>query len=341
MSVALVLSAYAIALAVVAPRVLVRSWVDRAPRMAIAVWQAVTGSVLVSVILGATALTFSTVRISANLAALLKECVMALRDHYASPGGAMLAAIGAVVALGMIGRVAWCFVVALVRAGVRRRRMRDTLAILGRTDVGSPFVVIDHRSPAAYCIPGARRRIVLTTGALEALDDDQLRAVLAHERAHLRGRHDLVLAGSMALANAFGGVQLFRLAHIEMTRLVELLADDAATRGTDRLTVAEALLALGSGGPAGTLAAGGSPTGARVRRLITGYRPLGRVRTAVGSFSAAALLTLPVLVLSVPALLAWGSPYCPTQSAATTSAASSAARSGTDCPIETCAFQGR
>jgi Zn-dependent protease with chaperone function len=336
-SVAVALLAYAAVLAVVAPRVLARSWVDRAPRVAIAAWQAVTGSVVVSVILGAVALTFPTIRVSANLAALLQECFLSLRDHYASPGGAAAAGAGAVLAIGVIARVTWCAAVTLVRVGARRRRIGNQLAILGRSDPGAQIIIVDHDAPAAYCVPGTRRRIVVTSAALEALDDAQLRAVLAHERAHLRGRHDLVIAGAATLAAAFGRVRLFRTAHAEITRLVELLADDAAARGSDRLTVAEALLTLGSGGPVGALAAGGSAAGARVRRLIAGHRPLGRARVTVGSFSAAALLAVPALVLAAPAALAWGSQYCPPDHAAMTSAASSAAHSAPDCPMPDCA----
>jgi Zn-dependent protease with chaperone function len=343
-SVAFALLAYAAVLAVVAPRVLARSWVDRAPRVAIAAWQAVTGSVVVSVVLGAVALTFPTVGVSANLAALLQECFLALRDHYASPGGAAAGGTGAVLAIGITARVTWCAAVTLIRVAAKRRRLRNQLAILGRGGPGPRIVVVDHETPAAYCVPGTGRRIVVTSAALEALDDTQLQAVLAHERAHLRGRHDLVIAGAATLAAAFGRVRLFRTAHAEISRLVELLADDVAVKGSDRLTVAEALLTLGGGGgggPVGALAAGGSAAGARVRRLIAGHRPLGRARVTAGSFSAIALLAVPALVLATPAALAWGSQYCPPDHPAMVSAASSAMPSAPDCPMPDCASHSR
>jgi Zn-dependent protease with chaperone function len=337
-SVAALLLAYAAVLGVAAPRVLGRGWVDRAPRVAIAAWQAVTASMVLAVLLGAVALTVPTMRISGNLAMLLRECVLALRDHYASPGGAALAGTGAVLALGVIGRVAWCAASALVRAGATRRRIRNTLANLGRrhpgTGTGAGVVIVDCDTPAAYCVPGTRRAIVVTSAALAILDDQQLGAVLAHERAHLRGRHDLVITWAAALAQAFPRVALFRSAHEEVVRLVELLADDCAVRGgSDRLTVAEALLALGGGGPVGALAAGGSAAGARVRRLIAGHRPVSRLRTALGTFAAAALLSVPVLVLAAPAALALGSHYCPPEQVKATSVA--------DCAMAGCASAGR
>lgn len=334
MTVALALLAYAVVLALVAPRVLVRGWADRAPRVAIAAWQAATVSVILAVVLGAVALAFPAMRISANLAEVLRECVMALRAHYASPGGAATAGTGAVLALGVIGRVAWCAAAALARAGATRRRMRNGLTILGRRDQARQVVVVDCGTPAAYCVPGTRRRIVVTTAALKVLDDAQLEAVLAHERAHLNGRHDLVIAGAAALARAFGRVRLFHRAHQEIVRLVELLADDAAARRSDRLTVAEALLAVATGaGPAGALAAGGSAAGARIRRLIAGHRPLGRLRTAAGSLAVAGLLAVPVLVLAAPAMLALSSHYCPPQQVVVVSAP--------DCSGSACASVGR
>jgi Zn-dependent protease with chaperone function len=45
-----------------------------------------------------------------------------------------------------------------------------------------------------YCVPGRLPTIVVTTGALAVLEPEQLAAVLAHERAHLAGRHHLLLA---------------------------------------------------------------------------------------------------------------------------------------------------
>ena len=53
--------------------------------------------------------------------------------------------------------------------------------------------ILQHPTPTAYCIPGRQSRVVLSQGVLDALPADQLEAVVAHEDAHLRGRHDLLL----------------------------------------------------------------------------------------------------------------------------------------------------
>lgn len=243
---------------------------------------------------------------------------MALRAQYATPGGAAVGATGTVLALAVAARSFWSVSAALASAARTRRAHRDSLALLAKPDAALGALVVDHDTALAYCLPGRHRQIVLTTGALSALGDEQLRAVLAHERAHLRGRHHLVLAGSEGLARAFPRVPIFRDAREEITRLVELLADDAATHASDRFSVAEALVTVAANAaPARSLAAGGSGTTGRVHRLITPQRPLGRARAAFGFAAVAAALAAPVLVAAQPALAAAGTACCAADHAAT------------------------
>lgn len=317
MIVALSLLAYALLLGAVGPRLLrSASWADRAPRLAIAAWQALTVTILTSVALAGMALTVPTMTVSGDLAELLRACVMAIQEQYASPGGAAAGAAGAVLALAILGRTLWCIGAGL--AGMARERSHHSrvLDMVGHADHRRGVVVLDSDESAVYCLPGRRRQTVVTTGALKALDDGQLEAVLAHEQAHLSERHDLVLGLSRALASAFPAIAIFSDAAEETARLVELRADDAAAARSGRLTVAGALLAVASGGvghlaPAVALAAGGSGAAARVRRLIPPQNPLGRTRTAAGSLAVAVLLALPVLVLGSPAAAAAGHNLCP------------------------------
>jgi len=265
------------------------------------------------VVLGGVALVVPTLRVSADLAALLTECAMALRASYAHPGGAAMAGAGAVLGLAVTVRVAWCTAGTLARAGLARRRHRRVLALAGRHDRRLGAVLIDHDEAAAWCLPGAGGQLVLTTAAAEVLDEAQLAAVLAHERAHQRGRHHLLVALAGSLAAAFPRVRAFRLGHEQVARLVELLADDAAVAASPRLTVAGALLALAAPAPpaAAALGAGGSATAARVRRLIAAAPPIGRARTAAGLLTVAALAAFPLVLLGGPAAAVSGMSYCP------------------------------
>jgi beta-lactamase regulating signal transducer with metallopeptidase domain len=186
--------------------------------------------------------------------------------------------------------------------GGRRRRAshHDVLAVIARPGPSADVHVIDGDWPAVYCLPG-RRRIVLTTGALTCLDDGQLDAVLAHERAHLAGRHHLVLALAVALQRAFPGVGFFAVAARQVAYLVEVAADDAAARRAPRLTVASALLAVATAGvPAGALGAGGSAAARRIQRLIDPPPRDSGARRAVTciALAAAASLAAATIVLA-------------------------------------------
>jgi Zn-dependent protease with chaperone function len=87
--------------------------------------------------------------------------------------------------------------------------------------------LIRRGRPVAYCVPGRPAAIVLSTGALALLDPAQLTAVLAHERAHLAGRHHLLISLTRVLATTFPAVPLFTRGPAEVARLAEMCADDS------------------------------------------------------------------------------------------------------------------
>ena len=162
----------------------------------------------------------------------------------------------------------------------------------------------------AYCVPGDGGRVVLTSAAVAALDERQLRAVLAHEHAHLDGRHDLVLLCADVARRAFPGVRFFRTAQGELAVLVELLADDEAARRCDSSSLAEAIVHLSQVPvPAGSLGGSGHSL-LRVQRLLASPAAVTiRVRTVV-ALSLMTITALPYLVALGPA---WASPagLCP------------------------------
>ena len=312
MIVALALLGYAALLLTAAPvRLAGARWPEAAPRLAIAAWFALTGSAVASVLAGGLALMVPTVRISADLSRLLASCVMALRAQYAHPGGAAMTGAGAVLALAVLARVSWCTVRALARAARARRRHRLRLSLVGRPDPRLGVVIVRHHEAAAYCLPGRGSRIVVTTCAMDTLDEGQLRAVLAHERAHLRGRHHLLVTFAGALCAAFPRVPGFRIASEQVARLAELSADDAASAAAHRLAIAGALLSLGAGVPAAALGAAGTAGADRVRRLIDGPAAISRTRAVSVALTTATVALVPLLLLAGPAASARGMNYCP------------------------------
>jgi len=320
--VATVLALYAVLLAVVPGRVLSRAaWPSRCPRWGIFMWQALCASALLAAAGAGLALALPALRLSGDLSAVLRECVMALRAQYAAPGGAFTAAVGAAFASAVLACAGWCVARELMAAAAARRAHRDLLLLTSRPfdpdRAGSADpVVVQHASLAAYCLPGRGGRIVLTSAALDALSPDELAAVLAHERAHLSGRHHLALAAAAGLDRAFGFVPLFRVAREQTAVLVEMLADDRASRSAQPLTVASALLRLaapGQGGaaPVAALGAAETATGDRIRRLLADRPPVGACGSALAGLASVGLLGVPVLVLLTPALVLASNPYCP------------------------------
>ena len=194
-------------------------------------------------------------------------------------------------------------------AAARRRASEHAQAarITGRRFPGtglpplSTAVVLETPQPAVYCVPGRPATIVLTTGALAVLDPAQLLAVLAHEHAHLAGRHHLLVTLGKAMRAGFPAVPLFARGAEEVARLAEMRADDVAARRSGRDTLLQALVAMGTGTslptPATALAATGAIVSTRVYRLLD---PPGRTRRAYHGLALSAVL---VALAAVPALL--------------------------------------
>ncbi|WP_395107647.1 M56 family metallopeptidase [Actinomadura sp. SCN-SB] len=312
MTAAISLLAYAAALGLGGPRLLRgRGWAERSPRLGILIWQAASASVLGAIVLAGLALVVPIANAPHGLADLLAACQMMLQAHYGS-GPQPIAAYAGILVSG--GVVLWTFghlVFASLTAARQRRRHREALRILARhrRDLGA--LVIDHAQPMAYCLPGRHRCVVVSSGALDRLNTEQLAAVLAHEHAHLHGRHDLALNISRALSRAFPAVPLFEAARDEITRLIELLADDMAARHHNRTTLAAALVTVATGqAPAAAMGAGGATALLRVRRLLAPHTPLSRVAQFTGGFGVALLLTLPITLAANPAIIAILERHC-------------------------------
>lgn len=164
-----------------------------------------------------------------------------------------------------------------------RRRHRRVLDLVARADPAAPGVlVLDHPVAVAYCVPGRRARVVLSSGTLHALSQEELAAVLAHERTHARERHDLVMLPFTALRRLLPASRSVRRAAAAVGLLVEMRADDGACRGSRPESLVAALRRFGpTAAPAGTIGIGDTAVRARLLRLA-GTDPLpGVVRVLI------------------------------------------------------------
>jgi Zn-dependent protease with chaperone function len=314
MSVAVCLLLYSLVVAVISPWVLLRlTRTGFVPWFGVVAWLVAMVCVVASWVIAAAFLITSLMRYRDQPGRLAVACLAALRRFFDGGSGPVvqagwftLAAAGA-SALAVLG---WRLGRSLWRARAYSRGHAERAWLIGRRVDGVDAVVVDAPERAAYCVAGRPNAIVVTSAALDALSDRHLQAVLAHERAHLAGRHHYVLAFARALAAAIPRVTLFGKGAREIARLLEIAADDAAARSHGSQILLDALLALSTGAPTphGAVGAAGIDVLARAEHLAA---PVA----ARNQWTAGLLLTATTLLIAggpliLAALTAAGTMWC-------------------------------
>jgi hypothetical protein len=153
-----------------------------------------------------------------------------------------------------------------------------------------------------------RRRIVISSSLGGLLTPLERKAVIAHERAHVRGWHSVILLLAQSLVHAFGRIPPVREAASCIVVSLELAADDAAVIEVgDPLVVASALERMAS--PPGlsvghALAAADTEVATRARRLCGGgvsRRGDDRSLRLVGTAIVIAVFLVSLAMMSPPA----------------------------------------
>lgn len=297
MTAAVLFALYAVAAGMLAPMLLRGKWAARSPRLAMTLWLVLpvswVAAVVLAILAGTGPVPLTWPAPPGGDPVLLARAAM--------PGGRAFAIAGLVAAVAVVLRTTGCVAGELRRARRDRRDHAAQVAATGRPGDEPDVAIVDHDAPAVYCLPGSRYQIVISAGALAALTPEQLGAVLAHERAHLRRRHHLILALSAGLARAFPRVPLLGHARPQLAMLAEMAADDAAARRhrVDDLAAALVVLARAGARPT-TLAASGPEAVARLERILDPEPP----RTGFARLAAVAGLIPPVLIACLPLLLA-------------------------------------
>ena len=140
---------------------------------------------------------------------------------------------GAVAALALAGAAAGVVVIFRNRA----RALAESYRRAAGLDTRDRIVVVPGPAIEAYALPGRRGRIVVSGCLLDRLDPGSRAALIAHEQAHLAGRHHL-FASVARLAAAANPMLLPVARSVEYT--VERWADEhaAAVTGDRRLVAA-------------------------------------------------------------------------------------------------------
>jgi Zn-dependent protease with chaperone function len=300
---AVALGALALALAWPVPVVLSRAaWPSRSPAAALALWQGIALG-------GGLAMIGSLLAFGAAPAGSLADAARQLLPAFASgpiPAGFGVVQLAALtLAVGLAVHLALNLVTTAVRAERARRRLHNMVDLLADPAAdGSGTRVLSHPIPLAYCVPGLRTVTVVTEGLVDLLDADELRAVLAHERAHLDQFHHLVLLAFRAWHEALPWFPIANRAERAVSLLTEMLADDGARREVGAEPLGAALARLGATGEPGPYAESGgvNPDAAmlaqRLDRLDESRHPLDRRARAACWAATLGLVAVPVGILA-------------------------------------------
>lgn len=303
MSVAALLLLYSLAVTVLGPPLLRRvTHTGLAPRFGVLAWLTAIGSVLLSWA-AATAFFVIDVAHGHHHGFLVASCLARLRGIVTGNAGTVAQIASAALAgaaAAALALVTVRLVRTLSRLRARTHEHARAVRLVGHRTAAEDVVILDAAKPAAYCVHGHPPAIVITTGALAALDDRQMHAVLAHERAHLAGHHPHIAVVLRTVATVFPKLTLMTDGATEVSRLLEMRADDAAARRHGRGPLLSGLITLAGAVPASALAAGDVAVLARAERLSEPQAHLARARAHALLVSAMTLLaTGPLLTAAL------------------------------------------
>jgi Zn-dependent protease with chaperone function len=222
-----------------------------------------------------------------------------LSEHGGLPG---VSGSIALTIFGIILSVLFCVRTSrsVARLRSRSREHANAVLLVGRRTTRPHVVVVDAQESAAYCVSGRPPAIVVTSAALSSLARSELAAVLAHEQAHIAGRHHQLLMVLRAMAAALPRLPLMQQSVSAVAKLLEMCADDAAARRHGVDPILGGLLAMAAPHhtiPADGLAAASTAVAARAMRLVEPAR-------GGAKWSRQLLLALTMtLMLSAPALI--------------------------------------
>jgi Zn-dependent protease with chaperone function len=221
-------------------------WTRRSPRPALVLWQAVCLTAGFSVVAGLVLLAVEPLG-NTLIGAAWNWFAAMLTGSLQVPVWRLVCGLAAAsISLGLLAVVARTAVLT-VRRRHAHRQVLDLLtqppARSGRSRLAatSEVRILDARAAVAYTLPGWHSRVVLSAGLVDLLTEPELTAVVEHEQAHLRARHDLLVLPFQAWAVALGWIPGVRPAGSSVAELTEMLADDVAAGRTSRSSLASAL----------------------------------------------------------------------------------------------------
>ncbi len=246
-----------------------------------------------------------TVSVSGGVAHLLTGASLPFRSHL-SPGGLMAPALSLPVLIILLGRLRRA-----VREARQARHVAQVEPWLGQHEDadGHDLVILPTAVPVAYSVSGTKGQIVISEGTRDRLDEESLRFVVAHERAHLRRQHRRYILVATATEAMLGSVTAVARSTLALRLAVERAADEeAAGRERQRRSHLGQCLAH----MAADITSGGCTPQAltyRAQSLLTSPAPRCALGEVIATIGLTALTTVTVAVIAhvtshVPGLLA-------------------------------------
>jgi beta-lactamase regulating signal transducer with metallopeptidase domain len=270
----------------------------RDPLLLIVAWLVSMAGVLLATATGVLLLLLPDHGPGASLLAAVHSCWSAVQHGSPPRVEEVAGVIGVALLVAFAARLAVVSVRGFRKRCHKRQENLSVLRLVARP-VTSPSDILwlAHDQPLAFSMAGRPGTVVATEGLTRHLDPGAVAAVLAHERAHLNGRHHLLVAIADAVRATFPFVPLFRDAPRAIRDLVELAADVVAARDCGPVAVRTALLKVTRhGAPSTSLAMAQDAVDLRLARLRHGSRPPGGLRRTVScGLTAVMAATLPFL----------------------------------------------
>ncbi|MGJ4843518.1 M56 family metallopeptidase [Leifsonia sp. Le1] len=307
--IAVLLGVLAVALAWPVPVLLARAkWPASAPVLALALWQSIALAGGISMI--GSLLLYGLQPFGHDLWSRIQGAASTVFSGPLPAGASLLNTFALSAAVLLTVHLLLNLALTSARSRRQRHRHRELLSLLSEPLPDTPSTrIIDHPAPAAYCLPGAKSVTVLSEGMIALLTPEQLDAVVAHEHAHLRQKHHLLLDAFRSWKRALPWFPIANRAQDAVALLIEMLADDAARPAAGDRVLADAIRVVDDTGTAGAVL--GAPKdsrtpeerrhaiAARVERLDSANRPVSpALRLTVVVLTAALVIVPPVLVLT-------------------------------------------
>jgi Zn-dependent protease with chaperone function len=270
------------------PRLLSRLAARIDPGTAIAWWLLTAAGVIAGTVAGVLLLVLPGHGPADAVIRVLHDCWSAMNHDDLPLLDPLVGTVSGTVLVAALGRLALASLRRRRRRHVLHQRHLTALRLTGTRDTRPvPTLWLPEQRPIAYSLGGRRALVVASDGLAARLTERELRAVLAHERAHVRGRHHLLTSWSEVLGRTLRFVPLMRALPGATRLLVELAADQAAASQCGREPLRSALVSIRAvDGPPRALAMAGGDTAVRLSRLDTRPSSLPRPMAVAGGFAA-------------------------------------------------------